>query len=105
MISIASMRGGNYPSRPWQVRVDRAGVLGNPYGMRRLSERDVSCDKYHLHFHRMVREHDKEFMDEIARIIGIYKVHGKLELMCWCTPLRCHSETIKDYLEATINGG
>ncbi len=40
-----------------------------------------------------------EQYDELVRLLSLYKVHGKLELFCWCTPKRCHAETIQLYLE------
>ncbi len=101
MISIESMRGGNWPSRPYQVRVDRAGVFGNPFGMRKLHERAASCDKYHEYFHEKV-VNDPEFLTAVNELAKLYKQYGKLTLMCWCAPLRCHSETIKAYLEDVL---
>ena len=35
-----------------------------------------------------------EQYDELVRLLSLYQVHGKLELFCWCTPKRCHAESI-----------
>ncbi len=102
-IKIESMRGRNHPVHPWQRRVDRAGILGNPFGMRNLQDRDSSCDKYHTWFYEQVDKGNAEIMEELANLLHIHKTFGQVTLMCWCAPLRCHSETIKEYLESFIS--
>lgn len=37
--------------------------------------------------------------EELNRLKNIHNTYGKLNLFCWCSPKRCHSETIKNYLE------
>jgi hypothetical protein len=32
-------------------------------------------------------------------LLELYKEKGKLELVCWCNPLACHGDIIKEYLE------
>lgn len=85
------------PTQPWQVRVDRASVLGNPFVMNNESERNLVCDKYEEYFKEQCNT-NREFFDEIARIYHIYHNYGKLELFCWCAPKRCHAETIRNFL-------
>ena len=101
---IKSMRGNEYPTEPWQVRCDRASVLGNPYGLTNLCLRDQSCDLYQKYFDDKVNNTviDAMFMDKLMELKWLLDKYGKLELYCWCYPLRCHTETIKRYLEEIV---
>ena len=100
------------PTQEWQVRVDRASVLGNPFLMRDEHERNSVCDEYYRYFQGIVTNnwsilHDyavssaerETFMQELRRLYRLAKKHGRLELFCWCAPKRCHAETIARFLE------
>jgi hypothetical protein len=76
-------------------------VLGNPFFMKKEDQRDAVCDRYEDHFNVMIRS-DCKFQRELARIQSIYETYGKLRLFCWCAPKRCHAETIKRWLEKSI---
>ena len=96
MIEIMNLR-TTRPSQPWDVKVDRSSVLGNPF----KGDRDVDCDKYAVHFATMLTDPTSKavaFRAELARLAQLYKQYGKLRLFCWCAPLRCHSETIRTWL-------
>ena len=88
------------PKHAWQIRVDRASILGNPYHMVDESQRDKVCNQYEEYFNENMKHPDTAFYNEVQRLYGIMKEYGKLELYCWCAPKRCHAETIKAYLEA-----
>ena len=86
------------PSEEWDVRVDRQSILGNPFSMNHNERlRDVVCDNYAVYF---ISEYKKNiiFADEINRLIDLYRVHGRLNLFCFCAPKRCHAETIRDFI-------
>ena len=85
----------------FDVRVDRASILGNPFFMKSESERDEVCDKYEAYFNRKF-ETDDAFRKEILRLVSIYKKYKRLRLFCWCYPKRCHSMYIKSKLEDII---
>lgn len=98
MIIIKNLRFSK-PQFAWQVRVDRASVLGNPFHMQNESQRDKVCDLYEAYFDEKMQDTSSKFYKEIQRLYRILKEYGKLELFCWCAPKRCHAETIKKYLE------
>jgi len=100
MISVKNLR-TEKPTKPWDVRVDRASVLGNPFYMKSEFERNYICDEYKTYFYAAMRA-DINCLTEIGRLISIYKHHGELNLFCWCTPKRCHAETIRDYIQAVM---
>lgn len=95
-----------WPKEPWQVRVDRASILGNSYKMKNKNddkERDEVCDKYEQYFIEQIKKGNELFAKEFLRLIEIFKKYNKLELFCWCAPKRCHAETLKKYIEIYLN--
>ena len=98
-IEIRNLRDSK-PTQPWEVRVDRASVLGNPFKMISEDQRNAVCDQYEQYFNVIVRtKSNEEFMNELRRLFKLAKKYGKLTLFCWCAPKRCHAETIKKFLE------
>ncbi len=100
MIEIKNMH-FEKPSQPFDIRVDRESVLGNPFYMKDESFRDDVCDKYIEYFNKRIKDED-EFIDELRRLYLIYKAYGRLRLFCWCAPKRCHAETIKNFLDPYV---
>ena len=101
MIEICNLR-KQKPIEPYDVKVDRSSILGNPFVMRSEIERDSVCDKYELHFKSKIKNKSERFLNEILNLINIYKKYNKLRLFCWCSPKRCHAETIKKYIEDNV---
>jgi hypothetical protein len=99
MIEICNLRKEN-PTRPYDVCVDRSSPLGNPYSMANESQRNKVCDEYEKWFHR--ESFSMAFSNECQHLLSIYERYGKLRLFCWCAPKRCHSETIKRWLESQL---
>lgn len=83
------------PSLPYDVRVDRSSILGNPYRMELEKERDNVCNLYESYFY----ENLGRFSAELDRLISLALKYGRLRLFCWCAPKRCHAETIKKFIE------
>lgn len=106
-IEIKNLRRNTF-SEPYDVKVDRSSVLGNPFYMSKSVglNRDDVCDKYERWFKKQFGEFgedgNKPFNIEIGRLERLYELHGKLRLFCWCAPRRCHAETIKKYLESIL---
>ena len=78
--------------------IGRGSPLGNPFRMKNESERDLVCDQYDAWFKRKVAENDAHVMNELRRLFKIAQ-KGDLVLGCYCSPKRCHGETIKRFLE------
>jgi hypothetical protein len=97
-IEIKNLRTAR-PTEPWQVRVDRASVLGNPFRMAHECERDEVCEAYFDYFHKRIASGDEAFCNELQRLISLAMQYDKLELFCWCAPKRCHAETIAEFIE------
>jgi len=96
MIEIMNLRHGK-PTEPYDVIVDRRTPVGNPYEMGPNHSRDAVCDMYREWFE------DNHYKGEVKlyldMILEKMKEHKRIRLWCWCTPERCHAETIKRWLE------
>lgn len=95
MITIHNLR-NEKPCHTYDIKVDRSSVLGNLYHMKSESERDMVCDKYAKNFSEFCE--NPRFKAELIRLLTMYRKGKKLRLFCWCAPLRCHAETIRDYI-------
>lgn len=82
--------------------VDRTTPLGNPFHMKNESQRDQVCDEYKEYFYNKVRIKHPNFMLELNKILEIAK-KSDVCLGCWCKQedieVRCHADTIKEYLD------
>jgi len=98
MIEIKNLR-SEFPKEPWQIRIDRKTVFGNPFVISKDFGRDQVCDLYEEYFNKRLESADDEhFMYALTNLKEKLKQYGKLELFCWCYPQRCHGETIRKYL-------
>lgn len=78
--------------------VTRGTPLGNPYPLRRETQRDTVCDQYEVWFNRKVREQDPAVMNQLNELWLVGKQTGVIRLGCYCTPRRCHAQTIARFL-------
>lgn len=73
------------------VYCGRPSIYGNPFYMKNESMRDEVCDKYEewiwLEKNAWLRAKMKE------------ELKGK-DLICWCSPKRCHCQTIVEIVNA-----
>lgn len=99
MIRIVNLRNYNLKEGEVLIRVDRYNkILGNKFYMHNESERDLVCDKYQEWFDKQIKNRNLDVLNELRRIYKIAQVND-IALGCWCYPKRCHSETIKRFLE------
>ncbi len=92
-IRIENMR--NYKGKG--IRIDRRSILGNPFPMKKESERNEVIKKYKDWL--MDKSFDSPEWKEIKRLRKIYEEKGTLILKCWCSPKACHGEIIKNIIE------
>lgn len=78
--------------------IGRPSPLGNPFPMSKHASRDDVCDKYHDWFHKQIINNDKLICHELTRLHAMGRINGVVRLGCYCHPLRCHGETIKDFM-------
>ena len=64
------------------VRIDRRTKWGNPFRIGIDGDRDEVCDK-----------HARWIMTQPHLLAALEELRGK-RLGCWCSPLRCHGDTL-----------
>jgi hypothetical protein len=96
MIEICNLR-KEKPKNAYDFKVDRTSILGNPFFMKDETCRNDVCDKYKEYFYIQI-EKSRRFSEAIEALIAVYIQTGKLRLFCWCSPSKCHAETIRDYI-------
>ncbi len=91
-------------NQPYDFRCDRKSPVGNPYTMHNESERDKVCEQYESLFDQTMHDDTLDdntvgkFRAYIQRIVDFHNQHGHVTLACWCSPKRCHCETIKQWI-------
>ena len=101
MIKLMNMR-VTKPTKQYDIRVDRASILGNPFVLDNENDRNDVCNKYDAYFLKKIKNNNINFISELNRIVRMHNYHGKVRLFCWCTPKRCHADIIKKWLENEI---
>ena len=71
------------------VRCDRFSDFGNPFEMDKDGDRDEVCDNYEQHYLPFKPSIHKQLMNLKGKALG-----------CWCAPLRCHCDTLKNLIDS-----
>jgi hypothetical protein len=80
------------------IRCDRTSILGNPFILQSKIDRNKVCNQYDAYFkEEIAKGTSTPFHKELMRIKEISRTH-KVAIACWCAPQRCHTETIKTFL-------
>lgn len=74
------------------INCDRSSYYGNPYKIGIDGTRDDVCDKYSELFNKRLQ--DPTFR---AKVMSL----KNKRIGCWCKPLRCHLDIIKQFLDET----
>lgn len=95
---------------PNNFYVGRGSVLGNPYShikdkktkaIYEAKDRDDAIDKY-SHYFDIMYGSNLNFTKAIDKIYQLYKSGQDVYLECYCYPLRCHADVIKEKLERRL---
>lgn len=92
--------------------VGRPTPLGNPFSHLagtlaefKVGSRDEAIDRYRVWLENEM-DGDTPAMRMFVFLLDEYERTGELTLVCWCSPLRCHGEVIREFiLEATRFAG
>ena len=110
MIHIYNSNIDDHTSHPNNFPIYRGTILGNPYthdgkrkSLAKLSfpTRDEAIDAYKEYFYAMY-EVNAEFKAYVDMIYEKYKNGEDIYLQCWCAPLRCHGEIIREFLQKKL---
>lgn len=110
MIYCYNCKTEDYTSHKNNFYIGRGSILGNPYthdgkksSLARLSfkTREEAIDAYKLYFNAMY-EQNIEFKLTVDNIYELYKNGEDVYLQCFCKPLACHGDYIKEVLEKRL---
>ena len=89
-----------YDSTKPHYYIGRPSPLGNPFSMtvKTIQERNRVCDGYESYFQSALSYH----VELIGELLNLAIEHGVLQLVCFCSPLRCHGDTIIEYLKGEL---
>lgn len=95
---------------PNNFYIGRGSVLGNPYthitdkktkAIYKAIDRDDAIEKY-SHYFDLMYGSNLAFTKMVDVIYEMYKSGMDVYLECYCAPLRCHGDIIKEKLEARL---
>lgn len=109
MIHVYNLRVETH-NGPNSFYIGRGSVLGNPYthikdkktkAIYEVKDRDEAIDRYSDYFDLMYGS-NIAYTKAIDEIYDIYKSEKDVYLGCFCKPLRCHGDIIKEKLEKRL---
>lgn len=77
--------------------IGRGTPLGNPAVLGRDGDRPTVIRLFEGWLEEQLRRRDPRVCAELRRLYDLAQ-QGPLELSCWCVPLACHGEVIRDVL-------
>ena len=91
------------------VYIGRPFCLGNPFShlpktqaKYRVESRDQAVEEFEVWIRSQINK-DLEITRALKQLYHQWQTEGKLTLICWCKPARCHGDVIKTILEEKFN--
>ena len=110
MIYVYNTKSEDFSTHPNNYYIGRPSILSNPFthdgkksSLAKLSfkTREEALSAYKLYFKSMY-ENDIEFKTVVDEIYEKYKNGEDIFLQCFCKPLPCHGDFIKEELERRL---
>ena len=80
------------------INIGRPTALGNPFVMSNETDRNKVCDQYEIWFDNKVEGKDPAVMLALQKIMVQGERDQYIRLGCYCSPKRCHGDTIARWL-------
>ena len=106
MVKVIHIKDADF-SDPATVYIGRAGKgkpgspLANPYRLTQEDQRADVLRRYEFWLWTALTDGTPQ-MEELQRLIKLYRQHGKLNLVCFCAPKPCHGDFIKLAIESGV---
>ena len=105
MITVVNKR--THVPTPEDILISRGTALGNPFthiptGTKALyvvATRDIAVERYRSWLKQKIEDRDANVLRALRSILSRYKAGNNINLVCYCSPLKCHGEIIKDLIE------
>lgn len=92
-----------HKSTTYDVYIGRGSALGNPFVITNKIPRKVSIGLYRVEFYQMLKHKVNNKLkyeickQELNKILYMHK-KGIVNLVCYCAPLICHGDVIKEFI-------
>ena len=83
----------NKRTHDYDVYCGRGSIFGNPYEIGRDGTREEVIERYRGWFNFLLR--DPIFVNELKKL-------KNKRLGCFCVPLKCHAEILKEWLDNQV---
>lgn len=109
MINVVNIHKHPY-DLPEDVYIGRGSPLGNPYTSIQnrktkaqfvCSSREESVAKFKEYLLRKIEQKDKNICDTLNKIY-LLAIKGDVNLVCFCSPKKCHGDVIKEIIEEKL---
>lgn len=106
-IIVYNIKKDDFSNEKNNFYIGRPSILSNPYthdgkksklAINSFKTRDEAIDAYNDYFDYMVNNNNC-FKNEFDKIYDLYKNGENVYLGCFCKPLRCHGDIIKEKLQ------
>ena len=77
----------------------RGSVLGNPYPITKINDRDTVVSLYRIYFYKNIKNKNKDILDGLKYIKEMTNKYKTVKLVCFCAPQKCHCDIIKEYID------
>ena len=90
--------------------IGRGSPLGNPFDWTgsnhyqvkyQVKDRATAIENYSQYLRYRLLHGDPEICAAMNKLWKIWREEGKLNLICFCSPLDCHGRVIREILEET----
>lgn len=104
-MTIYVVHKNDYDGKGIEIYIGRPSLFGNPYShlkrgtlaKYKVKTRQEAIEAYREYFIYQIMG-NKVFYAELNRIKELSK-NNDVYLLCWCKPLACHGDIIKEYLD------
>lgn len=79
--------------------IGRPSALGNPFVIGKDGNRAEVVEKYRVWLSERIIKGDARVLREIVRLRRLAERPEGVSLLCWCSPLSCHGEVVKEVIE------
>jgi len=103
LITVVSVRGINPQSAPPDLIYIgrrsgnwRQSPLANPFKLTPDDIREDVIDRYRQYLWQRVKRNEPAITSELTRIASMVQRGEAVMLGCWCSPLICHGDVVKE---------
>ena len=79
--------------------IGRPSVLASPFNIGLHGKRMAVIEKYRTWLWNQIKKEDPIVMDELNRLLELWRGEGRLSLVCFCAPSPCHGDVIASALK------